>query len=163
MQSDVWNLSPDLTTDITTIGASAKRRFPAVHFRACVSRRPGFVMLNVMLPTAVIALLSVTTFLVEIELTISKLDLSVTILLTAVAFKYATAAYLPQISYLTLIDKFVLLCMCMIVWATLLHALIGMLQVRGEPAGPSAAVDAGSARAVGSVGRWHSAGGSCGG
>ena len=42
--------------------------------------------------------------------------------------RYATAAYLPQISYLTLIDKFVLLSMCMIVLATLLHALVGVLQ-----------------------------------
>ena len=51
----------------------------------------------------------------------------VTILLTSVAFKTATASYLPQISYLTLIDKFVLLCMLVVLVTTLLHAVIGLL------------------------------------
>ena len=49
------------------------------------------------------------------------------ILLTAVAFKSATASYLPQISYLTLIDKFVLLCMVCVLLTTLLHAIVGVL------------------------------------
>ena len=84
---DVWDLAPTLLTEVTTLGASSKRRFPAFHLRACVSRKPGFVVLNVQIPTTVIALLAVTTFFVELELTISKLDFSVTILLTAVAFK----------------------------------------------------------------------------
>ena len=153
-----------------------------MHLRCCVSRRPGFVVLNVALPTTVIALFSCTTFFVDPLQVSAKLDLSVTILLTAVAFKYApaearrrrrravaarrrrggaaaarrrptscqhstapferahatssvctracryaTAAYLPQISYLTLVDKFVLLCSCMIAVTYLVHALIGSL------------------------------------
>ena len=95
---DVWDLSPSLACEFTTVGATSKRRFPAVHLRACVARKSGFVVLNVALPTGVIAFLSVTTFFVEEEATGNKLDLSVVILLTAVAFKSATSTYLPQIS-----------------------------------------------------------------
>ena len=46
--ADVWDLSPEITTEITTVGANAKRRFPAVLLRACVSRKPAFVVMNVM-------------------------------------------------------------------------------------------------------------------
>ena len=78
---------------------------------------------------AVIALLSLATFVLPLddsaveesmdlastvmpvngELLHARLDLSMTILLTAVAFKFITISFLPQISYLTLIDKFVLM------------------------------------------------------
>lgn len=125
---DIWELSPSITPELTTVGATSKRRFPAVHLRACVSRRPGFVVLNVALPTTAIAFLAVTTFFVDVALPHTRIDLSVTILLTSIALKYATAAYLPQISYLTLVDRFVLLCNTMVFLSTLLHALLGMLQ-----------------------------------
>ena len=76
-------------------------------------------------------MLSLTTFFVDAssDTIAARLDLSCAILLTAVAFKSSTSAYLPQISYLTLIDKFVLLNLCMIIFATLLHALLGFLTV----------------------------------
>ena len=67
-------------------------------------------------------------FFTDLEDAAERLDLSVAILLTAVAFKYATAAYLPQISYLTLVDKLILLCAAVIILSTLLQALLGMLR-----------------------------------
>ena len=56
-----------------------------------------------------------------------KLELAVTTLLTSVAFKFVTANYLPQIPYLTLIDKFVLMCNGVILLAFALHGLMGCL------------------------------------
>eukprot|EP00568_Trieres_chinensis_P011376 CAMPEP_0183304296 /NCGR_PEP_ID=MMETSP0160_2-20130417/9431_1 /TAXON_ID=2839 ORGANISM="Odontella Sinensis, Strain Grunow 1884" /NCGR_SAMPLE_ID=MMETSP0160_2 /ASSEMBLY_ACC=CAM_ASM_000250 /LENGTH=146 /DNA_ID=CAMNT_0025467317 /DNA_START=30 /DNA_END=470 /DNA_ORIENTATION=+ len=51
------------------------------------------------------------------------------VLLTAIAFKYVTAAYLPHISYLTLVDKFVMLCTSVIILTNLVHAILGTLHV----------------------------------
>ena len=56
-----------------------------------------------------------------------RLDLSMTILLTAVAFKFVTVSFLPQISYLTLIDKFVLMCMAFLVLVFTIHTIAGVL------------------------------------
>uniref|UniRef100_A0A7S4I2D5 Neurotransmitter-gated ion-channel transmembrane domain-containing protein n=1 Tax=Odontella aurita TaxID=265563 RepID=A0A7S4I2D5_9STRA len=124
---DIWNLSPFVSPEITTVGATAKRRFPAVHLRACVSRKPYFILLNVAVPITCIAFLSLMTFFVPAEDTGDRLELSITILLTAVAFKYASAAYLPQISYLTLVDIFVLLCTSIVVLASVCHSVLGLL------------------------------------
>jgi len=124
---DIWVLSPSVKPEITTVGATAKRRFPAVHLRACVCRKPNFILLNVAAPTSVIAFLSMTTFFVPPADTADRLELSITILLTAVAFKFASASYLPQISYQTLVDKFCLLCTSFIVLANLSHVILGVL------------------------------------
>eukprot|EP00316_Scyphosphaera_apsteinii_P015692 CAMPEP_0119344888 /NCGR_PEP_ID=MMETSP1333-20130426/107201_1 /TAXON_ID=418940 /ORGANISM="Scyphosphaera apsteinii, Strain RCC1455" /LENGTH=400 /DNA_ID=CAMNT_0007357337 /DNA_START=684 /DNA_END=1886 /DNA_ORIENTATION=- len=124
---DVWALSSRLALDIDTVGATSERRFPAILLRALVKRRPGFIIINVALPSLVIAMLPQFVFFVEVELVSDKLSISVAILLTAVALKFATAQYLPQIPYLTLVDKFVLTNSLIIVIATVFNAVLGCL------------------------------------
>ena len=65
--SDVWELSPSIAAEVTTVGATTKRRFCAVHLRACVSRCPDFIVLNVVVPMACISLLGVTTFTLPLK------------------------------------------------------------------------------------------------
>ena len=125
---DEWHLSSKITPECQSFGPTPTRRFPAVHLRAMVVRRPGFIMLNVYFPTMIIALLSLVTYVLDDTLVAAKLDLSMAILLTAVAFKFATAAYLPQISYPTIIDKYVMLCFGLITFSILLHAILGGLR-----------------------------------
>ena len=142
--SDQWNLAPLIYAEETTVGATKARRFPAVTMRALVTRHPGFALMNVALPMDVIALLSLATFVIPLteqdgddgggggkrgsaEGIAMRLDLSMTILLTAVAFKFVTVSFLPQISYLTLIDKFVLMCMGFLVLNFTLHTVSGVL------------------------------------
>lgn len=55
------------------------------------------------------------------------MELGITLLLTAVAFKYTTSSYLPQISYLTLVDKFSMLGTLVIVVGCLAHTVLGFL------------------------------------
>jgi hypothetical protein len=38
-----------------------------VHVRACVSRQPNFIILNVVTPMACISLLGVTTFTIDLD------------------------------------------------------------------------------------------------
>jgi len=137
--SDIWDLSATVSTTVTTVGASTSRRFPAVHLGASVKRRSSFVLLNAALPVSSICFLSLTTFFVPPEDTADRLELSVTILLTAVAFKYTTASYLPMISYMTLIDKFTLLCSFIIVIVCMCHTVLGMLDTWVEV--PSGTLD----------------------
>ena len=122
-----YELLPQLSVELGTLGATNTRHFPAMHIRACVRRRPGFVLINVALPSMVIALMPALSFFVELNDIGQKLELAVTTLLTSVTFKFVTAAYLPQIPYLTIIDKFVLMCNGNILAGFLFHGAIGML------------------------------------
>ena len=63
---DVWDLSPSVAAEVTTVGATTRRRFCAVHLRACVSRQPKFIVINVVLPMACISFLGVTTFTIPL-------------------------------------------------------------------------------------------------
>merc|ERR1712085_103115 len=81
-------------------------------------------------PISVISLLSLTTFSVPPEETGDRLAMNITLLLTAVAFKYTTSSYLPQISYMTLVDKFNMFCMLVILISCLSHTAIGCLDHR---------------------------------
>ena len=94
--ADVWELEPTLHTELALTGTDETRRFPAVHLRAMVRRRPGFVLTNVAVPSLAISGLPALTFAVEVELVGDKMAISFAILLTAVTFKFVTAQYLPQ-------------------------------------------------------------------
>ena len=86
------------------------------------------MIINVAMPMSLISALAVSTFVLpQPEKLPEALNMSVTVLLTAVAFKFVTAAYLPQIAYVTLIDKFVLWCTSIIYLATLFHAITGAM------------------------------------
>ena len=122
-----YQLSPQLSIELVTLSATTTRHFPAMHIRACVRRRAGFVLINVALPSMVIAALPAATFFVEPEEVGDKLQLVVVTLLTAVAFKFVTAAYLPQIPYLTLIDAYVLYCNGVILFAFALQGAMGVV------------------------------------
>lgn len=126
---DIWRISESVAPEITTTGACLTRRFPAVHLRACISRRPNFIILNVAVPTMAISLISLFTFVPPPQDVSDRLELSMAVLLTAIAFKYVTAAYLPHISYLTLVDKFVMLCTSVIILTNLVHAILGTLHI----------------------------------
>ncbi|KAL7536189.1 hypothetical protein ACHAWF_005395 [Thalassiosira exigua] len=125
--SDIWDINPCLAAEVTDVGANAERRFPAVHLRACVARKPNFVLMNVAFPSAVISLLSLLTFFVSMEALGGRLNHSITLLLTVVAFKYTSAAYLPQISYWTLVDKYSALSSGIVVLVCILHSILGLL------------------------------------
>mmetsp|Transcript_25167 Transcript_25167/g.59861 ORF Transcript_25167/g.59861 Transcript_25167/m.59861 type:complete len:226 (-) Transcript_25167:54-731(-) len=79
------------------------------------------------MPCSCIALLSLSTFFLPPEDTADRLENTITILLTAVAFRFTTNNYLPMVSYMTVIDKFTLLCTGAIVICFFSHSVLGLL------------------------------------
>mmetsp|Transcript_205 Transcript_205/g.702 ORF Transcript_205/g.702 Transcript_205/m.702 type:complete len:466 (-) Transcript_205:58-1455(-) len=126
--SDVWDLNPTLSHELSTVGACKMTRFPALRVRACACRRANFVLVNVAVPMGFISLVPATIFVVSVEETAEMLNIAVTVMLTAVAFKFVIAAYLPQISYLTLIDKYIQFCNAITYLSAVLVAIVGGLQ-----------------------------------
>jgi hypothetical protein len=89
--------------------------YPRWAFHATLHRRYSYYIVNVALPLAIL------TFLAGLSAgaihangmrlaTDERLSVTLTLLLTAVAYKFIVAAELPQISYLTAMDSYVLCC-----------------------------------------------------
>eukprot|EP01105_Mastigella_eilhardi_P008606 TRINITY_DN2081_c0_g1_i2.p1 TRINITY_DN2081_c0_g1~~TRINITY_DN2081_c0_g1_i2.p1 ORF type:complete len:408 (-),score=116.32 TRINITY_DN2081_c0_g1_i2:24-1247(-) len=72
-----------------------------------VQRKAGFYFWNTIVPLALIVSLSFLSAVFPTGDAASRLALTVTLLLTAVAFKGTTTSYLPKISYLTMLDVFI--------------------------------------------------------
>jgi hypothetical protein len=80
-----------------------------------IQRKSGFYVSNVVIPMASFSLLSFLSFGILEDGTkmdtSSRLSITLTLLLTAVAYKFVVSSSLPQISYPTLLDRYVWLCL----------------------------------------------------
>ncbi|KAI8502325.1 hypothetical protein Bbelb_199130 [Branchiostoma belcheri] len=112
--SQEWKLYGHLLCehDVTKRDLSTSdKQFPLYNITLHVKRKTGFYVWNVALLMFLIMSLSFTAFSVSPDKPESRLSVSLTLLLTSVAFKFMVSQNLPTISYLTLLDKYVLLCM----------------------------------------------------
>mmetsp|Transcript_85373 Transcript_85373/g.135316 ORF Transcript_85373/g.135316 Transcript_85373/m.135316 type:complete len:279 (-) Transcript_85373:221-1057(-) len=94
-------------------------QFPLIWIRCQVGRKPKFYLVNVVLPVASIVFASISSLAVWDDMG-GRLGATLTLLLTAVAYKYLVAEMVPRISYNTLLDWYVLIC-----WAFLLLMVLG--------------------------------------
>ncbi|CAH1274716.1 SRPX2 [Branchiostoma lanceolatum] len=81
--------------------------YPLYNITAHVQRRTPFYMFNIVLILFLITALTFTTFSVRTDYRLSN---TFTLLLTTVAIKLVVSQYLPTVSYMTLMDKYVVVC-----------------------------------------------------
>ena len=86
---NTYFLAADMGLELTTVGASATRRFPSLTITATLRRRPQFYLLNVGLPTSVLALMASLQFTVPHDAVGDRLGFSLTLVLTVISSKYA--------------------------------------------------------------------------
>lgn len=106
-----------------------------------VSRRSGFYIWKVIVIEAMIVVLSWVVFLLEAGELGNRLAVSVTLLLATVAFSYVVSGITPRVSYLTLLDWFLVGCFALIFLSTLESTLVYFLQRSGKGAAVIARVD----------------------
>ncbi|XP_074660144.1 cys-loop ligand-gated ion channel-like [Tubulanus polymorphus] len=99
----------------------------ALSVKCRAARRPAYFFWNIFLITFLICSLSFATFAVTQEKPENRLQLSFTLVLTSVAFKFVVNQSLPKISYLTYLDKYVLASMIMLNVVCVWHAIIGSI------------------------------------
>ncbi|XP_071501767.1 uncharacterized protein [Diadema antillarum] len=126
-QWKLWKhvIAQPIEEDKSLVGAH--RSYPIYHITTHVQRKPGFYIWNIALIMLLIVLLTFSSFVVDRTLPADRLSVTVTLLLTAVAFKYVVSQSLPLISYLTLLDKFVLCCLifhCLVVGQNALSSVV---------------------------------------
>ena len=122
-----WRLDPEMDIELTTVGSSPKRRFPAVSVGITVRRRPQFYLFNVAIPVGMLSLVSLLGFATHPMLTPERLDFGIGLTLTLVAYKFAIGSTMPEVAYLTTLDKFMLLNALVVILFTLLAGLTGFI------------------------------------
>jgi hypothetical protein len=74
-----------------------------------VTRKPMFYITNVVCVMFTIVFITISVYGIPVDDYGSKLSITVTALLTAVAFKLVANGFCPPVSYLTLLDKYILI------------------------------------------------------
>ena len=108
--------------------SSASYVYPRIVFTLTLRRQYGYYVTNVAAPIGVLtALTALTVGCIEPDGsrmgTADRLGLTFTLMLTAVAYKFVVASSLPQVSYQTYLDVYVLLCFLWMLLASLENAL----------------------------------------
>lgn len=81
-----------------------------VRFTVTIARRFNFYIWKVFLPLLLMVMLSWTVFWIDPTELGAQVQISVTTILTVIAFAFAIQANLPKVPYLTFIDVFFLIC-----------------------------------------------------
>ena len=110
-----WNLSiPDWTVgessskSATVKLAGGEVEVPVFSFRVKVQRNYGYYLVKVIIPLVMIIFMSWVVFWINPANSGPRISVSVTAMLTLVAYRFAVGASLPKISYLTKMDWFIL-------------------------------------------------------
>lgn len=97
---------------------------PKLSIRSYVKRRPAYYYWNAYLLIFLITLMALNTFAVDLERTQNRLQLTSTILLTSVSFKWIINRSIPTINYLTSLDKYSITCIVFLCSMGICHALL---------------------------------------
>ncbi|KAL3311863.1 hypothetical protein Ciccas_009553 [Cichlidogyrus casuarinus] len=102
---------------------------PALSVKCRAARRPAYFIWNIFLVTFLICSLSLVTFAVDQNQPQSRLQLTFTLVLTLVAFKFVVNQCLPKISYLTYLDKYVISSLFILTIVCLWHGLVAVINM----------------------------------
>lgn len=105
-----WNIE-NIQAHTKLVAIQGRRtRIAEARFDIMVARRYGFYIWKVFLPLLLMVLLSWTVFWVDHRDLAVQVQISVTTILTVIAFAFAITLSLPKVPYLTVIDGFFLTC-----------------------------------------------------
>ncbi len=79
---------------------------PEVSFSVQVSRQPSYFVWKLIVPLALVVMMSWAVFWIEAEIVPARLGLSATAILTIIAYQFALSNLLPRLPYLTRMDLF---------------------------------------------------------
>ena len=116
----------------------------SLHVLGLFQRNPHYYISNVLALMFGITLCSVTVWSIDaVQDHDSRLGLDFTLLLVAVAFKQVANNDMPELSYLTLLDLYLIACIIFLFTATWIHAAVGIMmrwcEASPEPGGCEAA------------------------
>jgi hypothetical protein len=130
-QGNIYTLEDMLvstTGETMASGSSSGHCKPWLKFSAIIHRRGQYFVWNIYLPLMCIVIMTLTCFTLERSAANDRLGLSLTMVLTAVAFKLQIGSSLPNLAYLTLVDRFALEAFVFIFFVVMENALMGICE-----------------------------------
>jgi hypothetical protein len=117
-----------IVEDVRTTVSEAKRvrdvvPFSRLSFEIEIQRKTGFYLWKVLVPLITIVAISWVVFWMSSDFLGRRVGVSVTGILTVVAYQFVASESLPRVAYLTILDKIMLLSMLMIA-ATLMMSVV---------------------------------------
>jgi hypothetical protein len=103
------------------------RVYPVLNVSVVVRRWPSYFLWNVGLPILVISLLSFSAFAIPAADIADRLGVSLTLLLTIMAFKYVITDRLPNFNNLTYVDHYMLICTAFVILVCVTNLLASRL------------------------------------
>lgn len=108
--------------------------YPRFTMSILLQRKPMYYITNIALPMMVLTYLAFLSFAVGLDGgrldTPDRLSITLTLLLTAVAYKFVVASAIPQVSYLTWLDQYISFCFTYLCVITGENALFPLLETR---------------------------------
>ena len=120
------NPLPKVDVSCYEIGTSEDRMFPAIDISFHIERKALYYVLNVTVPLLVFNLLAFMQFSVDALYIPDRLSISLTLVLTTAAYKFAVAALVPQLSYMTMLDSYLLANWMIIVLISFAGGTVGL-------------------------------------
>jgi hypothetical protein len=107
--------------------------YPSVDLTLNVARRPKFYYWNAFFVTFLVTVCSLAAFSIKCHLNANRLQITCTLLLTLVSLRWTMGGrpLPPTVSYLTPLDKYAIMSMCLLVLECLWHAGVGSM-MEGE-------------------------------
>jgi len=119
-----WTLV-DLTAKASQVLRKQEgRTYDRLDFNITIERKSGFYVWKIMLPMAIIVMLSWVVFWMSTEQLGRRAGISSTGMLTIIAYQFIVAGSLPRFPYFTLMDRLMLIALLAIA-ATMLVNLVG--------------------------------------
>ena len=112
IQRDAWRMVDKVFISQNKTHAERNEdgiQYATLDIKVCIWRSCNFYMYNIVAPIFLMVILSFTSFISPCSELDNKMQINLTLLLTLVAFKLAVAQYIPATSYLTYLDKYVIL------------------------------------------------------
>jgi len=97
----------------------------SVGFKVALERRVPYYFWNVVFVLFLLVLVSFSVVGISITDTGTRLSVSVTFVLAAVAYKYVIAYMLPAVSYLTLLDRYVVVALFIVIFQVIETYVLG--------------------------------------
>jgi hypothetical protein len=104
--------------------------YPTYEFQLFIDRIPNFYIIKVIVPVFIMSLLALCGFLISPADFDARLGVTVTLLLTVVAYTFIAGENLPVLSYLTFVDAYLVvsffICVISVLGTVVFRLLIGV-------------------------------------
>jgi hypothetical protein len=135
-----WTITAAEVSESTHRYYSGTEPYSHLRFDLEIDRRVGYYVWKILSVMMMLVVLSWAVFLIEPGDIGNRMAVSITLLLAAVAFAYVTGSLIPRISYLTLLDVYILGCYLLLFLAPAESMLVYRLNARDKERGARTAL-----------------------